>query len=52
MIMVVQKYPISVRYHPRKELVIANTLSRAINGETTDPVLQEFEINLLVIANI
>ena len=48
MIMVVQKYPISVRYHPGKELVIADTLSRAfINGETTDPVLQEFEINLL-----
>ena len=48
MIMIVQKYPISVRYHPGKELVIADTLSRAfINGEITDPVLQEFEINLL-----
>ena len=29
MVLVVQKYPISVKYRPGKELVIADTLSRA-----------------------
>ena len=48
MVMVVQKYPICVRYHPGKELVIADTLSRAfITDDTTDPILEEFEINVL-----
>ena len=48
MIMVVQKYPISVQYHPGKELVIVGTLSRAIITEkASDPVLEEFKINVL-----
>ena len=48
MVMVVQKYLISVKYHPGRGLVIADTLSRAfLNDETMDPVLEEFEIDLL-----
>lgn len=47
MVMVVQNYTISVRYHPDKEIVIADALSQAfITEETNDPILGEFEINI------
>ena len=47
MVMVIQKYTISVRYHPDKEIVIADVLFQAfITQETNDPILGEFEINI------
>lgn len=50
MIMVVQKYTISVIYHPAKEIVIADTLSQAfITDKTNDPIIKEFEVNMLQI---
>ena len=48
MIMTVQKYSINVVYCPGKQLVIADTLSRALPLEESDDVLEEkFEINVL-----
>jgi len=48
MVMVVQKYPINVKYRPGKELVIADALSRASAPEKdSDSILEEFEINVL-----
>ena len=48
MIMTVQKYPLVVQYRPGKELVIADTLSRAFVPETDDKLIpKEFEVNVL-----
>ena len=50
MVMVVQKYTISVIYHQAKEIVIADTLSQAfITDKTNDPIIKEFEVNMLQI---
>ena len=46
MVMVVQKYTISVIYHQAKEIVIVDTLSQAfITDKTNDPIIKEFEVN-------
>ena len=48
MIMTIQKYPLSVKYRPEKELVIADTLSRAhLSEEASDICSQEFEANII-----
>ena len=48
MIMTVQKYPIKVHYRPGKELIIADTLSRAyISDPTPDLMTEEFEVNII-----
>ena len=48
MIMAVQKYPIKVKYRPGKELLIADTLSRAhLPEEASDLCSEEFEINII-----
>ena len=48
MIMTVQKYPLVVQYRPGKELVIADTLSRAFVPETDDKLIpKEFKVNVL-----
>ena len=48
MIMTVQKYPLVVQYQPGKELVIADTLSRAFVPEIDDKLIpKEFEVNVL-----
>lgn len=48
MIMTIQKYPLSVKYRPEKELVIADTLSRAhLSEEASDICSQEFEVNII-----
>ena len=48
MIMSIQKYPIDLVYRPGKQLVIADTLSRAYIPESTDHSISlEFEVNTL-----
>ena len=48
MIMTIQKYSIHVVYCPVKQLVIADTLSRAFLPQQSDDTLEEkFEINIL-----
>ena len=48
MIMTVQKYPLSVKYRPGKELFIADTLSRAyLPEEASDICSEEFEVNVI-----
>ena len=48
MIMSIQKYPINLVYHPGKQLVIADTLSRAYTTEPTDSCTSfDFEVNVL-----
>ena len=48
MIMAVQKYPIKVKYRPGKELLKADTLSRAhLPEEASDLCSEEFEINTI-----
>jgi len=48
MIMSIQKYPINLVYRPGRELVIANTLSRAYISDLTDNCTSfEFEVNTL-----
>ena len=54
MIMTIQKYSINVVYHPGKQLVIADTLSRAFLLEQSDDILEEKKMKStsLVPANI
>ena len=48
MIMSIQKYPINLVYRPGKQLVIADTLSRAYTLDPTDTSTSfEFEVNTL-----
>ena len=48
MIMSIQKYPINLVYRPGKQLVIADTLSRAYTTEPTNSCTSfEFEVNVL-----
>ena len=48
MIMSTQKYPIDLVYHPGKQLVIADSLSRAYMPESTNSCTSfEFEVNIL-----
>ena len=48
MIMTIQKYPITVKYRPGKELTIADTLSRAyLPEEASDICAEEFEVNIV-----
>ena len=48
MIMTIQKYPITVKYRPGKELIIADTLSRAyLPEEASDICAEEFEVNIV-----
>jgi len=47
MIMTIQKYSINLVYHPGKQLVIADALSRVYLPEQSDNLLsKEFEINI------
>ena len=47
-IMTIQKYPLSVKYKPGKELVEADTLSRAyISEEASDLCSEDFEVNVI-----
>ena len=46
--MTIQKYPINVTYRPGKELVIADTLSRAfLLEQASDLLAEKFETNIL-----
>ena len=48
MILQIQKYPLVVNYRPGKELVLADTLSRAyVQDQTTDTIEDDAEVNLL-----
>ena len=48
MILTIQRYPITVKYRPGKELIIADTLSRAFLPDHSDSVLSDrFEINII-----
>lgn len=48
MILTIQKYTIKVHYRPGKDLVIADTLSRAFVQENADEsTLEEFEVNAI-----
>ena len=48
MIMTVQKYSIDLVYHPGKELVITDALSRAYLPEQSDmPPHTDFEVNVI-----
>lgn len=53
MIMSIQRYRISVKYRPGKELVIADTLSRAaLPDEAVGLIYKEYDINTLTTASI
>ena len=48
MIMTIQKYSLVVKYRPGKNLVIADTLSRAFVPDTADDIMtKEFEVNTM-----
>ena len=47
MIMTTQKYSLNVTYQPGKELVLADTLSRAYLPECEESIEEEFDINIL-----
>ena len=47
MIMTVQKYSLNVVYHPGKELVLADALSRAFLQDDDDTLEEKFEVNTL-----
>ena len=47
MIMTVQKYSLNVVYRPGKELVLADTLSRAFLQDDDDSLEEKFEVNTL-----
>ena len=48
MIMSIQKYPVNVNYKPGKELLIADTLSRAPLPEEADELeFRQYDINIL-----
>ena len=50
MIMIIQKYyyySLNLVYHPGKELVLADTLSRAFLQDDDDPLEENFEVNTL-----
>ena len=48
MIMTIQKYPLSVKYRPGKELFIADTLSQAyLPEEASDICSEEFKVNVV-----
>ena len=49
MIMTVQKYSLNVIYHPGKELVLADTLSRAFLQDDNDLIEEKFEVNTLCV---
>ena len=45
MIMTIQKYSLNVIYRPGKELVLADTLSRALLQDDDDLIEENFEVN-------
>ena len=47
MIMTTQKYSLNVTYHPGKQLVLADTLSRAYLPEYGESIEEKFDINIL-----
>ncbi len=54
MMVSIQRYPITIQYRPRKELLIADTLSLSlererapINAEATELEIHEYDINIL-----
>ena len=48
MIMMIQKYPVTVKYRPGKELVVADTLSRAyLTDKECLPAEADFEVNVI-----
>ena len=47
MIMTTQKYSLDVTYRPGKQLVLADTLSRAFLPECGEPIEEKFDINIL-----
>ena len=49
MIMTIQKYSINVIYRPGKELVLADTLSRAFLQDDDDLIEENFEVNTVCV---
>ena len=47
MILTIQRYSISVVNRPGKELVLADTLSRAFLQDSDESLVEKFEVNAL-----
>jgi len=45
--MTIQKYPLNLVYHPGKELILVDTLSRAFLQDDDYPLEEQFEVNTL-----